>query len=63
MKKVFVILVALDFENFEHYCTEPKIFYDSHGEAEVQMNHLIDTKEFEDAQLKVETLWKLKENT
>ena len=63
MKKVYVIFVALDFENFEHYCTEPQIFYDTYEEADVQMNHLIQTKAFEETQLKIKTLWKIIENT
>ncbi len=59
MKKVYVILVALDFKNFEHYCTEPQTFYDTHEEAQEQMNHLIQTKEFENTQLKIKQLWKV----
>ena len=58
-QKVFVILVALDFQNFDHYCMKPQIFYDTKQEAEKQMNYLLKTNEFEEVQLKIESLWKV----
>ena len=57
MKKVFVILVALDFQNFEHYWKEPKVFYENFEEALEQMNHLLHTKQYEETQLKIQKLW------
>ena len=58
-KKVFVILVANDFKHFDHYCMLPKVFYDTKQEAEIQLNILLETKQFEDTQLKVQTLWRI----
>lgn len=59
LKKVFVILVALDFQHFEHYCIEPQTFYDTKQEAEKQLKILLETKQFEDTQLKIQFLWKI----
>jgi hypothetical protein len=58
-KKVFVILVALDFQHFEHYCMKPQIFYDKKQEAEKQLNLLLETKQFEETQLKIQSLWRI----
>lgn len=59
LKKVFVILVALDFQHFEHYCMEPQTFYDTEQEAEKQLNLLLETKQFEETQLKTQSLWRI----
>jgi len=53
----FVILVAVEGYDFEHYCTEPKIFYKNHEEAQEQMKNLIDSKQFTETQLKIQKLW------
>lgn len=58
-KKVFVILVALDFQHFEHYCREPQVFYDTKQDAEKQMKILLETKQFEEIQLKIQSLWRI----
>lgn len=60
--KVYVILVALDFTNFEHYCLEPKPLYDDLEEAKRQMNYLIESKQYGQTQLKIQSLWKTTEN-
>ena len=59
-QKVFVILVAVDFQDFNHYCMLPKVFYDTKQEAEIQLNILLETKQFEETQLKIQPLWMVK---
>lgn len=58
LKKVYAILVALDFENFEHYCQTPQTFYESFEDAELQMLRMIENMEYAPTQLKIATLWK-----
>jgi len=62
LKEVFVIIVAVDFKKFEHYCTEPQVFYSSYENAKEQMLHLIKTKQYKNSQLKIQKLWKVTEN-
>lgn len=59
MKKVYVILVAVDFKEFNHYCKEPQSFYTSEQEAIYQMKLLVKSNEFEESQIKVVTFWKI----
>ncbi len=61
-KKVFVIVVALEKGKFEHYLTEPKIFYETRAEAQHELEQLIQQKEFNKNQLKILILWTI-ENT
>jgi hypothetical protein len=58
-KKVFVILVALDFQHFENYCMKPQVFYNTKQEAVKQVNLLLETKQFEETQLKIQPLWRI----
>lgn len=62
LQKVYAILVALDFENFEHYCLEPKPYYEDFDEANRQMNHLVQSKQYSQTQLKIQLLWKTTDN-
>ena len=59
LKKVYVILVALHEQRFDHYYMEPQIFYDSREEAQIHMNRLIKTYVFNHSQLKIQELWKV----
>lgn len=59
-RKVFVILIALDFTNYDHYYMHPTIYYESKEEAQLQADRLIATKIFEASQVKVESLWLVK---
>jgi len=63
MKKIYVIVVALDAQNFNHYLMEPQVFYESKQEAEEQINLLIKNKEYTHEQLNIFTLWKLNNNS
>lgn len=60
MKPVYVIFVALKLNVFTHFYKEPKTFYDSYEEALEQLEHLIQTKQFNKSQLKIQKLWKSK---
>jgi len=62
LKETFAIIVALDFKKFEHYCMEPQVFYESFEKAEEQMLHLIKTKQYKKSQLKIQKLWKTRNN-
>ncbi|WP_452597556.1 hypothetical protein [Pontimicrobium sp. MEBiC01747] len=62
LKKVYVIFVALDFKNFNHYCLEPKPYYMDFEEAQRQLNYLIESKQYAQTQLKIQQLWKITEN-
>jgi len=62
LEKAFVIVVALDFKNFEHYAVEPQVFYNTYEEADIQMRELIQTKQYKKSQLKIQKLWKTTEN-
>lgn len=59
---VYVILVALEPNNFEHYITEPHVFYDTHQEADTVMKQFINTKEYKSQQLKIQKLWMIQKN-
>ncbi len=59
-QKVYVILVALTPDIFDHYCTEPQIFYDSYSDAEEILKRLVASQEFNPSQLKIQQLWRLK---
>lgn len=63
VQKVHVILVALNYKNFDYYCLEPKPYYTNWDEAERQFNYLIESKQYAKAQLKIQTLWTITENT
>ena len=63
MKKVHVIVVALDAQNFTHYLMEPKVFYETKEEAQEQINRLISNKEYTHKQLNIFTLWKQNNNS
>ena len=57
IKPKYIILVAKDFKNFEHYCLKPQIYYNSEDEAKAEMRLKIRRKEFKETQIKVEKLW------
>lgn len=62
MKKVYVILVALDYVNFNHCWNYPQACYDNYEDAEQEMEKLIHLKKFEQQQLEIQKLWMITEN-
>lgn len=56
-QKVYIVFVALDFKNFDHYFMSPQIYYHTKEEAEKRMQSLIATKKYQAVQLKVQSLW------
>ncbi|MBV7270648.1 hypothetical protein [Winogradskyella luteola] len=62
MVRVYVILVALEPGAFEHYCKEPKTFYETYQEANEQLELLVRTEQFNRSQLKIQKLWMTTKN-
>lgn len=61
MKRVYVIILALDGKVFDHYLTKPQIFYDNYENAQTIIAKLIEEKEYLPSQLKIHHLWKQEE--
>ena len=57
MRFSFVILVALDHKNFNHYCTDPKTFYESFEQANVEVQKMISEIVYQPNQIKIQKLW------
>lgn len=59
MKKVFVILVALKSQRFNHVCMEPQMYYESFEEAYKVQEQLLLKGTFKRRQLRIQTLWRI----
>lgn len=57
MKKVFIILVALESKRFEYYYMDPQIYYDSFEEAYKIQERIILKGSFRRTQLRIQPLW------